>query len=278
MAASSSASLKAITSFNLQPSKFPTSSSSSSSISQNLLIPNVAQNAFLSSSKTLKTSKSAHQIVPTKKQFTTSAFFCNNRNSQPQSQPPAVASCTDAATAVDSRSSKVQELHVYEINERDRGSPVYLSLSQKEVHSLGDLVPFSNKIYSGDLQKRLGITAGLCILVQHVPEEKGDRYEAVYSFYFGDYGSLTVQGPYLTYEDTWLAVTGGTGAFEGASGQVKLHQLIFPFKIFYTFHLKGIKDLPPELVCNPVPPSTAVEPSPAAKSCEPHAVGPNFTN
>lgn len=275
MAASSSTSLKAISSLNLQHSKFPTSSSS---VSQNLLIPNVAQNPFASSSKTLKTSRSAHQIIPTKKRFTTTAFFFNNRNSQPQSEPPAVASSTDAPTAVDSRPSKVQELHLYEINERDRGSPVYLSLSQKEVHSLGDLVPFSNKIYSGDLQKRLGITAGLCILIQHVPEKKGDRYEAVYSVHIGDYGSLTVQGPYLTYEDSWLAVTGGTGVFEGASGQVKLQQLIFPFKIFYTFYLKGIKDLPQELIVNPVPPSPAVQPSPAAKACEPHAVAPNFTN
>ena len=43
---------------------------------------------------------------------------------------------------------RVQELHVYEINERDRGSPAYLRLSQKTVNSLGDLVPFSNKASS----------------------------------------------------------------------------------------------------------------------------------
>ncbi|XP_010265246.1 PREDICTED: allene oxide cyclase, chloroplastic-like [Nelumbo nucifera] len=175
-------------------------------------------------------------------------------------------------------STKVQELHVYEINERDRGSPAYLRLSQKEVNSLGDLVPFSNKIYSGDLQKRLGITAGICVLIQHVPEKKGDRYEAIYSFYFGDYGHITVQGAYLTYEDTYLAVTGGSGVFEGASGQVKLQQLIFPFKLFYTFYLKGIPDLPVELLCTPVPPSPTVEPSPAAKATEPHATIRNFTN
>lgn len=42
--------------------------------------------------------------------------------------------------------AKVQELCVYEINERDRGSPAYLRLSKKEVNSLGDLVPFSNKV------------------------------------------------------------------------------------------------------------------------------------
>lgn len=173
-------------------------------------------------------------------------------------------------------SAKVQELYVYEMNERDRGSPAYLKLSQKEGKFLGDLVPFSNKLYSGDLQKRLGITAGLCMLIQNFPE-KGDRYEAVYSFYFGDYGHVTVQGAYLTYEDTYLAVTGGSGVFEGVYGQVKLQQIVFPFKLFYTFYLKGIKDLPAELVVKPVAPTPAVEPSAAARAAEPHATIANFT-
>lgn len=174
--------------------------------------------------------------------------------------------------------AKVQELSVYEINERDRGSPAYLRLSQKPVNSLGDLVPFSNKLYSGNLEKRLGITTGLCVLIQNVPEKKGDRYEAIYSFYFGDYGHISVQGAYLTYQDTYLAVTGGSGIFEGVYGQVKLQQLVFPFKLFYTFYLKGIPDLPAELLGKPVDPSPDVEPSPAAKATEPHATLPNFTN
>lgn len=43
--------------------------------------------------------------------------------------------------------AEVQELCVYEINELDRGSPKYLRLSKKFwVNSLGDLVPFTNKV------------------------------------------------------------------------------------------------------------------------------------
>jgi len=183
------------------------------------------------------------------------------------------------AAAKDARPSKVQELYVYEINERDRESPAYLRLSAKQTeNALGDLVPFTNKVYNGSLDKRLGITAGICVLIQHVPERNGDRYEAIYSFYFGDHGHITVQGPYLTYEESYLAVTGGSGAFEGAYGQVKLHQIVFPFKIFYTFYLRGIPDLPRELLCTPVPPSPAVEPTPAARAAEPHACVANFTN
>ena len=77
----------------------------------------------------------------------------------------------------------------------------------------------------------------------------------------------------MTYEDTYLAVTGGSGIFEGAYGQVKLRQLVFPFKLFYTFYLKGLKnDLPEELAGKPV------EPTPAAKAAEPHATIANYSD
>uniref|UniRef100_A0A0D6QW65 allene-oxide cyclase n=1 Tax=Araucaria cunninghamii TaxID=56994 RepID=A0A0D6QW65_ARACU len=174
-------------------------------------------------------------------------------------------------------SGSVQELYVYEINHLDRASPAYLRLSQKPTNHLGDLVPFSNTLYSGCLQKRLGITAGICVLIQNFPEKQGDRYEAIYSFYFGDYGHISVQGPYLTYEESYLAVTGGSGIFNGVRGQVKLNQLVFPFKLFYTFYLEGIPKLPADLLGEPVPPTPEVEPSPAAKAAEPHATVPNYT-
>nr|4H69_A Chain A, Allene oxide cyclase [Physcomitrium patens]4H69_B Chain B, Allene oxide cyclase [Physcomitrium patens]4H69_C Chain C, Allene oxide cyclase [Physcomitrium patens]4H69_D Chain D, Allene oxide cyclase [Physcomitrium patens]4H69_E Chain E, Allene oxide cyclase [Physcomitrium patens]4H69_F Chain F, Allene oxide cyclase [Physcomitrium patens]4H6A_A Chain A, Allene oxide cyclase [Physcomitrium patens]4H6A_B Chain B, Allene oxide cyclase [Physcomitrium patens]4H6A_C Chain C, Allene oxid len=178
----------------------------------------------------------------------------------------------------------VQELSVYEINERDRGSPVILPFGGKKdengahANSLGDLVPFSNKVYDGSLQRRLGITAGICTLISHNAEKKGDRYEAQYSFYFGDYGHISVQGPYITYEDTELVVTGGTGIFAGCHGVAKLHQIIFPVKLFYTFYLQGIKKLPEELCASVVPPSPSAEPSEQAKKCHPSSVAPNFTN
>jgi allene oxide cyclase len=108
----------------------------------------------------------------------------------------------------------VEELYVYELNERDRESPAYLRLSAKQTeNALGDLVPFTNKVhrllrlpsrsvlllapclildpcsptghplldpsssqvYSRSLDKRLGITAGICILIQHVPKLEGGR-------------------------------------------------------------------------------------------------------
>ncbi|GMY18306.1 allene oxide cyclase 2 [Fagus crenata] len=237
--------------------KLPNPCSPSPFHTQNLLGFN-----FPTQSLRLSTTHQDFSTRRSSKNIRTTAFFDTKPKPHPESPRPA----------------KVQELYVYEINERDRGSPAYLRLSQKPVNSLGDLLPFSNKVYSGDLEKRLGITAGISMLVQHVPEKNGDRFEAIYSFYFGDYGHISVQGAYLTYEDTYLAVTGGSGIFEGVYGQVKLHQIVFPSKLFYTFYLKGIHDLPTELTGKPITPSPTVEPSPDAKATKPHATIPNFTN
>ncbi|KAK9066905.1 hypothetical protein SSX86_014229 [Deinandra increscens subsp. villosa] len=203
--------------------------------------------------------------------------FTNKLNVSTTGKPFSVKSQSNPSDP--SRPTKVHQLCVYEINERDRGSPAYLRLGQKPVNSLGDLVPFTNKVYSADLQTRLGITAGICILIKNMPEAKGDRYEAIYSFHLGDYGQISVQGAYVTTEETYLSVTGGTGVFAGAYGQVKLQQLVFPFKLFYTFYLQGLSaDLPSELLVVPVPPSPAVEASPAAKACEAGATCPNYTD
>ena len=49
------------------------------------------------------------------------------------------------------------------------------------------------QLYDGSLRIRLGITAGLCVLIKNYPEKGGVRYEAIYSFYFGDYGHISVQ-------------------------------------------------------------------------------------
>ncbi|CAA6661020.1 unnamed protein product [Spirodela intermedia] len=160
---------------------------------------------------------------------------------------------TDAPTARPHAVSKRGDRRPGDVRLRDqRGrpeSPVYLRFSPKQTqNALGDLVPFTNKV-RGDLQLLL----------------RGVRH-------------LAVQGPYLTYEDSYLAVTGGSGVFAGARGQVKLQQLIFPVKLFYTFYLEGIPPLPQELLGRPLHPSPHAEPTPAARACEPHATINNYTN
>lgn len=192
-----------------------------------------------------------------------------------------MASPVASSSVRDEALAGVQELCVYEINERDRGSPVILPGKKGEgIHlpGLGDLVPFTNKVYDGSLQTRLGITAGMCTLIENNIAKDGFRYEAVYSFYFGDYGHISVQGPYITYEDSYLAITGGSGIFVGAYGQVKLHPITFPFKLFYTFYLQGIPELPEALTKPHVTPSKSIAPAPEAHKCEPGHTAPNYTN
>lgn len=87
-----------------------------------------------------------------------------------------------------------------------------------------------------------------------------------------------VQGPYITYEDSYLAITGGSGIFAGCYGQAKLHQIIFPFKLYYTFYLQGIQKIPEALTKTPVPPTPAIAPAPEAQQCLGGHTAPNYTN
>ncbi|KAH7421806.1 hypothetical protein KP509_13G076600 [Ceratopteris richardii] len=179
----------------------------------------------------------------------------------------------------------VQKMYVYEFNENDRNSPAYLPFSLRfdlakgrPSGGIGDLVTFTNKVYDGSLQTRLGITAGMHIMIKHYPKEKGHRYEAIFSFYFGDYGHISVQGSYLTFKDSEFAITGGSGIFTGVYGVVKLHQIVNPNKHFYTFELEGIPPLPSALTRTPVPPSASVRASRGAMQAAPGSVAPNFTD
>ncbi|KAH7421805.1 hypothetical protein KP509_13G076500 [Ceratopteris richardii] len=190
--------------------------------------------------------------------------------------------CFSGASAAD---AGVQQMYVYEFNENDRNSPAYLPFSLRfdlakgrPSGGIGDLVTFTNKVYDGSLQTRLGITAGMHIMIKHYPKEKGHRYEAIFSFYFGDYGHISVQGSYLTFKDSELAITGGSGIFTGVYGVVKLHQIVNPNKHFYTFELEGIPPLPSALTRTPVPPSASVRASPSAMRGAPDSVAPNFTD
>lgn len=177
-----------------------------------------------------------------------------------------------------------QELSVYEFNEGDRDSPALLHFGKlavdwqkpKLVGGLGDFVLFTNKLYDGSLKKRLGITAGFCMIMRCNSKKAGFLFEATYSFYFGDFGHISVQGPYTTYEETVLTVTGGTGFFTGVYGTVTVNNVKFPTILFYTFKLYGIPELPAELIWDTVSPSKDVKPSPDASS--PGVALPNFTN
>lgn len=212
------------------------------------------------------------------------------------------------------RLEETQTFSLYEINDLDRDSPPFLpfsvlnvnskqnkgkgflgwlknlrsTLSGAHVHGIGDLVPFSNKLYDGSLTLRLGITAGLTMVIRNYPGKGSaqdkthpfffpDRYETMYTFYLGDLGHISVQGPFITFEDTLLTVTGGAGLFREARGVCRLHNLS-PFKLFYTFQLKGIPEIPRHLTAKVVEPSVDVKPIQEAANCEPGYVLPHYSD
>jgi allene oxide cyclase len=81
----------------------------------------------------------------------------------------------------------------------------------------GDLLTFANPVFDAANKKQVGTDQGYCIRT-----EVGKSWECFWTISLAD-GQITVEGPFLDKGDSVLAVTGGTGKFAGARGQMKLH-------------------------------------------------------
>lgn len=85
------------------------------------------------------------------------------------------------------------------------------------------------------------------------------------------------QGPFINFQDTLMAITGGTGFFREARGVIRLHNLT-PFKFYYTFTLTGIPELPKQLTGELVAPTIHATSHPDAFACNVGHALPNYTN
>ena len=83
--------------------------------------------------------------------------------------------------------------------------------------SVGDLLTFANEIYDEHNKKLVGHDNGWCIRTV-----VGKAWECYWTLEL-EKGQLSVAGPYLDAGDSVLAVTGGTGKYYGARGEMKLH-------------------------------------------------------
>ncbi|HEY6072034.1 MAG TPA: dirigent protein [Anaerolineales bacterium] len=84
--------------------------------------------------------------------------------------------------------------------------------------SLGDILAFGNPIFNAANSKEIGRDEGYCMRTN-----VGLAWECNWTVIL-DQGSLTVEGPfYDDLHDSQLAITGGTGAFRDASGEMTLH-------------------------------------------------------
>jgi hypothetical protein len=84
--------------------------------------------------------------------------------------------------------------------------------------SPGDLLPFANAIYNWSNTRRVGHDQGNCIRVG-----AAGHWECMWTTFLAG-GHITVEGPFVESRRTSvLAVTGGTGAYRNARGQMILH-------------------------------------------------------
>jgi hypothetical protein len=86
-----------------------------------------------------------------------------------------------------------------------------------EDDSVGDILTFANPIFDEANKTQLGSDNGWCVRTV-----VGTAWECFWTMTLKD-GQITVEGPYLDAGDSTLAVTGGTGAYGGAKGDMKLH-------------------------------------------------------
>ena len=83
--------------------------------------------------------------------------------------------------------------------------------------SVGDLLTFANPVFNRANTKRVGHDNGSCIRTV-----VGKAWQCSWTTRL-PHGSLVVEGPFYDERDSTLAITGGTGAYSQARGEMHLH-------------------------------------------------------
>jgi hypothetical protein len=83
--------------------------------------------------------------------------------------------------------------------------------------SVGDLLTFANRLYDQANAAAVGSDNGWCIRTV-----VGKAWECTTTVMLPD-GQIAIAGPYLDGLDSMMAVTGGTGRYSKARGEMKLH-------------------------------------------------------
>lgn len=87
----------------------------------------------------------------------------------------------------------------------------------KAKDNAGDILTFANPVFDAANKKQVGADNGFCIRTV-----VGKAYECHWTLSLKD-GQITTDGPFHDTGDTTLAVTGGTGKYIGAKGEMLLH-------------------------------------------------------
>jgi Allene oxide cyclase len=119
---------------------------------------------------------------------------------------------TVALIAIGPAAAEPQELKVTEHNTTQTITEIGASGD-----SAGDILTFGqNEVFDADDKNKVGFDQGICYRI--VP---GKAWECIWTLAL-DKGQLTVEGPFYDKGDSVLAITGGTGEYAGAQGEMAL--------------------------------------------------------
>jgi allene oxide cyclase len=87
----------------------------------------------------------------------------------------------------------------------------------KDADNRGDVLTFSNDVFDAANKTKLGTDQGYCVRIV-----VGQSFECIWTLTLAG-GQITTEGPFLDAGDSMMAVTGGTGKYASARGEMKLH-------------------------------------------------------
>ena len=119
-------------------------------------------------------------------------------------------------------------IHVIEHAETDKTIDV-----GKKGDSTGDILTFHNKVFDKQDKKIVGTDLGRCIRI-----EGGRSYECDWTTSLHG-GQIAVDGPFYDDHDSVLAITGGTGAYKRARGEMLLRSRKGGSEFDFVFKLAG---------------------------------------
>lgn len=132
------------------------------------------------------------------------------------------------ASAARAHGAKSTTVHVIEHAVTDTVVP-----SGGKPDATGNLLTFHNKVFNAADKKQVGRDQGFCVRI--VP---GASYECMWTSFLSG-GQITVEGPFLDKANSVLAITGGTGRFRGARGEMNLVSRHGGAEFDFIFHLVG---------------------------------------
>jgi allene oxide cyclase len=134
----------------------------------------------------------------------------------------------NAATAKRARPASDPTVHVIEHAVTDTVVP-----SGGGKDKTGNTLTFHNKVYDTADKRQVGTDQGFCIRIF----PKAGSWECFWTTFL-KHGQLTVEGPFYDTKNSVLAITGGTGAYAGAGGEMQLKSRNGGKEYDFIFHIQ----------------------------------------